>query len=142
MHHPTHPFRVIQGGALAPKAYGSPCELLKRVLKAKLTPTLTVEAASHLNIPPLAEAMPSMTDWLGDFELLRDAGLEVRIQLGDIPEGIVLTDPERFTLRFPELAMAVPVMLAHEGVQPYTEGIPRRLHPVAPSARAPLLRVV
>lgn len=142
MHQPKHPFRVIQGGAQAPKAYGSPRELLKRVLKANLTPTLTVEAACHLNGPGYEHTLPSMDEFLADFNLLRDAGLDVRIQLGDLPEGIVLADPERFTARFPELALAVPVLLAHEGVQPYTEGIPRRLHPMRPASPAPKLRVV
>lgn len=142
MHQPKHPFRVIQGGAQAPKVYGSPRELLKRVLKAQLTPTLTVEEASHLNIPDLANGLPSMEQFLDDFNMLRSAGLDIRIQLDDLPEGIVITDPDRFKEKFPELASAVPVMLAHEGVQPYTAGIPRRLHAILPAARTPTLRVV
>jgi hypothetical protein len=131
-----HPFRVIEGGAAAAQRYGSPRELLKRVLKAQLTPTLTVEQASHLNIPYLEDNLPTMDRFLADFNVLRSVGLDVRIQLGDLPEGVVLTDPELFTARFPELAVAVPVMLAHDGVQPYTEGIPRRLHAKDPAKPA------
>lgn len=138
----THRFRVIQGGAATPARYGSPRELLKLVLKAQLTPTLTVEEASHLNAPYLEDSIPTMDKFLDDFNMLRGAGLDVRIQLGDLPEGIVISDPERFKQRFPELALAVPVMLAHDGVQPYTEGIPRRLHPKAIAVRAPALTLV
>lgn len=137
-----HRFRVIQGGAATPARYGSPRELLKLVLKAQLTQTLTVEEASHLNSPYLEDSLPTMDKFLADFNMLRSAGLDVRIQLGDLPEGIVLTDPARFKQRFPELAQAVPVMLAHDGVQPYTEGIPRRLHPKPSVARAPALTLV
>lgn len=140
-----NPFRLIQGGVVAaPTApqYGSPRELLKRVLKAKLTPTLTVEEASHLNIPDLEEGLPSMEKFLADFNTLRGAGLDIRIQLDDLPEGIVITDPERFKARFPELALAVPIMMAHDGVQPYTDGIPRRLQASRCAPRAPALRVV
>ena len=125
-----NPFRLIQGGVAAVPStpqYGSPRELLRRVLKAKLTPTLTVEEASHLNIPDLEDGFPSMEQFLADFNMLRSAGLDIRIQLDDLPEGIILTDPERFKARFPELAVAVPVLMAHEVVQPYTDGIPRRL---------------
>ena len=137
-----HRFRVIQGGAGSAPRYGSPRELLKQVLKAQLTPTLTVEEASHLNSPYLADSLATMEKFLEDFNLLRDAGLDVRIQLGDLPEGVVLADPERFKERFPELAPAVAVMLAHDGVQPYTEGIPRRLHPKVVVPRAPALSLV
>jgi hypothetical protein len=142
MHEPKHPFRLIQGGKSTPKGYGSPRELLKRVLKAQLTPTLTVEEASHLNIPDLTNNLPSMEQFLADFNTLRSAGLDTRIQLDDLPEGIVITDPERFKSRFPDLAMAVPVMLAHDGVQPYTDGIPRRLHAIQSATRTATLRVV
>lgn len=137
-----HRFRVIQGGASTAPRYGSPRELLKQVLKAQLTPTLTVEEASHLNSPYLADSLPTMEKFLDDFNMLRGAGLDIRIQLGDLPEGVVLADPVRFKERFPELAPAVPVMLAYDGVQPYTDGIPRRLHPKPPARRAPALTLV
>lgn len=139
-----NPFRLIQGGAPSPAApqYGSPRELLKRVLKAKLTPTLTVEDASHLSTPDLEEGLPSMEKFLADFNMLRSAGLDIRIQLDDVPEGIVITDPERFKAKFPDLAPAVPVMMAHDGVQPYTDGIPRRLPSIQTAPRAATLRVV
>ncbi|KVP17307.1 hypothetical protein [Burkholderia ubonensis] len=121
--------RLIQGGAVdspAPGSYAAVKQLLRRVLKAKLTPDLTVEEACHLRVYEFGEHIPRMEHLLEDVKELRRAGLDARIQLGDVPEGIVLTDPKVFTARFPELAAAVPVMLAHDGVQPYTDGMPRR----------------
>lgn len=120
--------QVIQGGAgrtLSLVGNTTMRQLLMRVLKARLTPTLTVEQASHLNSPDLAGNLPSMETFLADLTLLRSAGLDAHIQFDDIPEGIVLIDPERFKARFPELALAIPAMLTHGGVQPYTEGLPR-----------------
>jgi hypothetical protein len=122
--------RLIKGGASAPANRMSGHDqvrlILRRVLKARLKPGLTVEEACHLRVFGREEPMACMEHLLEDVQELRRAGLEARIQLDDIPEGIVLTDPKAFTARFPDLAAAVPVMLAHDGVQPYTEGLPRR----------------
>jgi hypothetical protein len=127
-------FRVIQGGvhstpAASPKSansnYGSVRQLLRRVLMANLTPDLTVEDACHLHVYADDE-VPRMEQYLEDIQTLRSAGLDARVQFGDVPEGIVIADPDVFMDRFPELAAVVPVMLAHDGVQPYTDGLPRR----------------
>jgi hypothetical protein len=127
-------FRVIQGGAHAAPAaspkpahsnYGSVRRLLRRVLMANLTPELTVEDACHLQVYADDE-VPRMEQYLEDIKTLRSAGLDARVQFGDVPEGIVISDPDVFIDRFPELASVVPVMLAHDGVQPYTDGLPRR----------------
>jgi hypothetical protein len=92
---------------------------------AQLTPDLTVEEACHLQVYADDE-VPRMEQYLEDVQALRSAGLDARVQLGDVPEGIVIADPKVFMDRFPELASVVPVMLAHDGVQPYTDGLPRR----------------
>jgi hypothetical protein len=121
--------RLIQGGVQSTPAnsnnYGSVRQLLRRVLMAQLTPDLTVEDACHLQVYADDE-VPRMEQYLEDMQTLRSAGLDARIQLGDVPEGIVIADPKVFMDRFPELAAVVPVMLAHDGVQPYTDGLPRR----------------
>jgi hypothetical protein len=123
--------RLIKGGAsTAPvtsmNGYDTVRLILRRVLKARLKPGLTVEEACHLRVYSREEPIARMEHLLEDVQELRRAGLEARMQLDDIPEGIVLTDPKAFIARFPDLAATVPVMLAHDGVQPYTDGLPRR----------------
>ncbi|BCQ24733.1 hypothetical protein NK8_29090 [Caballeronia sp. NK8] len=99
--------------------------LLRTVLDAQLTPTLTVEQACHLRIYKEDEAIPRMGSLLDDVSALRKAGLNAAIALRDLPEAIILEEPALFKAKFPHLADAVPVMLAHGGVQPYTDGLPR-----------------
>lgn len=130
MQHNKPSLRLILGGvqstpATSPPTYGSVRQLLRRVLMAQLTPDLTVEEACHLQVYADDE-VPRMEQYLEDVQALRSAGLDARVQLGDVPEGIVIADPKVFMDRFPELASVVPVMLAHDGVQPYTDGLPRR----------------
>ncbi|MCG9124864.1 hypothetical protein LH460_09285 [Laribacter hongkongensis] len=103
------------------------------MLKAKLTPELTVEEACHLRVYGPDEHIPRMEHFVDDVRELRHAGLGTCGPLGEIPEGIVLIDPKTFIRRFPELADAVPVMLAHEGVQPYTDELPRVFKTGAPT---------
>ncbi|MBU9200385.1 hypothetical protein KTD31_03330 [Burkholderia multivorans] len=121
--------RLISGGKTEPATqnlYGSVRMHLRKVLRAKLTPTLTVEDACHLYVFEEGAAAPAVEKYLADNRELNAAGLEVRMGLDNLPEGIVLTNPEKFKAKFPELADAVPVMLAYEGVQPYTDGLPRK----------------
>jgi hypothetical protein len=115
----------IEAASSTPSHYGTVRQLLRRVLMANLTPDLTVEDACHLQVYADDEA-PRMEQYLEDIKTLRSAGLDARVQFGDVPEGIVIADPDVFMDRFPELASVVPVMLAHDGVQPYTDGLPRR----------------
>lgn len=137
----NYPFKLIQGSAPTLLSTG-PYAILLRVLKARLTPTMTVEDASHMNMMELTSGIPTVEQFLADFQTLRNAGLDIRGQLGDIPEGIVLTDPELFMMRFPELAYAVPVMLEYEGVQPYTAGCPRIATPSPVTPKKPKLTLV
>jgi len=128
--------QLIQGGAAPSPAvgvnsstntgYAAVRNLLRRVLKAKLTPQLTVEDACHLRPYYEDDEMPRMEQLLSDIQELRNAGLDTRRYLNDLPDCIVMADPKVFVSRFPELAAAVPVMLAHDGVQPYTDGLPCR----------------
>lgn len=101
--------------------------LLRAVLDAKLTPTVTIEEACHLRVYGADEEIPRMEFQLDDVKALRHAGLGTCIALDNLPAAIVIEDPAVFKARFPQLADAVPVMLAHGGVQPYTDGLPR--HP-------------
>jgi len=120
---------LIPGGASAGSGSGRRdpvCLVLNRVLKAKLTSTLTVEDACYLTPAYPGDSVLRVETLLAQLRMLSNAGLEARLETEDLPEGIVLADPERFTARFPELAHAVPVLLAHDGVQPYTDGLPRR----------------
>lgn len=98
---------------------------LHRVLKAHLTPVLTVEQAAHLGRVYADGEEPEMEELLSDLRILRNAGLDVLMNLEDEPDGIILMDPKKFLARFPELAEAIPVMIEHEGVMPYTDGMPR-----------------
>lgn len=101
--------------------------ILLKVLRAKLTPSLTVEQACHLDVPDLPdELVPRAETILADRKLLRAAGLDLKAANGAMPAAVVLADPSRFTARFPELSAAVPVLLACEGVAPYTQGRPRK----------------
>ncbi|HDR9103615.1 TPA: hypothetical protein QDB04_000335 [Burkholderia vietnamiensis] len=121
--------QLISGGkseTSTQNQYGSVRTHLRKVLRAKLTPTLTVEEACHLYVFEEGAVAPSVEQYLADNRELNAAGLEARLGLNDLPEGIVLTNPEKFKAKFPELADAVPVMLAYEGVQPYTDGLPRK----------------
>jgi hypothetical protein len=123
--------RLIPGGAAFDEksgvsGYSKVKQVLRRVLNAKLAPDLTVEEACHLRVDFDAEAVPRLEQFLDDVAALREAGLDTRFQLDDIPEGIVLRDTAVFVARFPELTGAVSVMLAYDGVQPYTDGLPRR----------------
>lgn len=121
--------RLVSGGAPATTGYSryDPVRrVLNRVLKAQLTPALTVEEACYLSPDWPASSTRRVETLLAQLRILSSAGLEARLACDDLPEGIALVDVARFTARFPELASAVPVMLAHEGVQTYTEGLPRR----------------
>lgn len=108
---------------------GTVREIFGRLLKAKLTPTLTVEDASHLDLPFITDEdkLPSVDDIFETIRLLERAGLGVRMWSEEIPEGIVLVDEDLFRAKFPELAAAIPLLKAYEGVQPYSGGVPRRL---------------
>jgi len=67
-----------------------------------------------------------MEKFLADLNMLRSAGLDIRVELEDEPEAIVLMEPQWFEAKFPKLVAAIPVMLASGGVQPYTNGLPRK----------------
>jgi hypothetical protein len=106
--------------------------LLRAVLDAQLTPTLTVEQACHLDVDYMEDdELPALETIFADVGALHNAGLATSRNCVDrytnqpVPDAIMLVSPKRFKKKFPELASAIPVMLAHEGVQPYTDGIPR-----------------
>lgn len=101
--------------------------MLRSVLDAKLTPTVTVEEACHLRVYGRDEEIPRMEHFHDDVRAMRRAGLGMRIALEDLPEAIVIDDAALFKATFPHLADVIPVMLVHGGVQPYTDGLPR--HP-------------
>jgi len=92
-----------------------------------------VEDASHLWVYVFDEPNPRMAYLHDDLDELRRAGLKALPRLGNKPVGIVLADAKIFVARFPELAEAVPLMLAYEGVQPYTHGLPRVFRTAAPA---------
>lgn len=123
---PSHLRLVVNRDSIPPSAHANnTTRLLRAVLDARLTPDLTVE---QLYGGELSGAdTPAVTqNFIEAFGALRAAGLDLKSETKDLPGGIVLTDPKAFKARFPELAAAVPAMLAHEGLQPFTAGLPRR----------------
>ncbi|WP_343029369.1 hypothetical protein [Janthinobacterium sp. CAN_S7] len=74
--------------------------------------------------------LPAIETFYADFGALHNAGLASSMDCvyrdtnQPVPDAVVLVSPKRFKKKFPALAAAIPAMLAHEGVQPYTDGIP------------------
>lgn len=99
--------------------------LLKAVLNAKLAPDCTIEDACHLGVVYEGDPVPRLETFLDDVKAVRNVGLDMVCELDGWPCGIVMKDPHLFRVRFPELEAAIPVMLVHGGVQPYTDGLPR-----------------
>ena len=99
--------------------------VLHAVLHAELAPGLTVEDASHARVRHLPESdRPSESKVRADRRLLAQAGLDYVCGDGT-PDAIVLKRPRLFKLAFPELTYAIPVLEASQGVQPYTDGLPK-----------------
>lgn len=106
---------------------------LLAILKAKLTPELTVEDACHLRDLDDDEEPPEEGLLFEHLRLLQLAGLDVSCELFSVdnplarplPPAIVLSDEQAFTSTFPELAHLVPRLVEARGVQPYTRGLPR-----------------
>jgi hypothetical protein len=116
---------------------------LKAVLDAKLAPDCTIEDACHLYVPHEGDPVPRLETFLDDVQAVRNVGLDMVCELGGRPCGIVMEDPQLFRARFPELAAAIPVMLVHGGVQPYTDGLPRiPAPPAAPESVRRQLKAV
>lgn len=120
---------AAQPAAPAPAATTYVQKLLFDVLKAKLTPTLTVEDACHHDMT-YTDDVPPVEAFLAHFQLLRAAGLDIQGPPYDAPSGIVLYDAYLFKLKFPHLEASIAPMLAHCGVIPYTFGMPRVAVPV------------
>lgn len=98
---------------------------LHAVLHAELAPGLTVEDASHARVRHLPEPeRPPESKISADRLLLARAGLDFVRGYG-VPDVIALKSARLFRLRFPDLAHAIPVLIASQGVQPYTDGLPR-----------------
>lgn len=134
---PSHLRLVVNRDSTPPHApVNSTNRLLRAVLDARLSPDVTVEQFYGGELPG-ADPTAIGETFVRAFSQLRAAGLDLKPDSDDLPGGIVLTDPEAFKARFPELAAAVPVMLAHEGVQPLTAGLPRRRVAVTTLAEVP-----
>jgi hypothetical protein len=99
--------------------------LLKAVLKAELAPGLTVEDACHTEMHYSPEIAPEVEVMMAHRRLLRHAGLNFAMGDETLPDAIVLEKPKLFKQKFPQLEAAIPLLLAGEGVQPYTNGMPR-----------------
>jgi hypothetical protein len=105
-------------------------QALRAVLEARISPTKSVEAACHLNLQMLEEhEYPSPTEFLADTRDMLNAGLQKCGEF-ELPARIKISDVNLFLATFPHLANAVPVMLAHQGVQPYTRGEPASATPM------------
>lgn len=108
---------------------------LLAVLRAKLTPELTVEDACHLRGLGEDDDIPTFEQFREDTRLLRESGLDGSPVLIDmstgttIPEAIVLQDEKVFAATFPELAHLIPLMNEVGGVVPHTRGLPRIMKP-------------
>ena len=98
---------------------------LHAVLHAVLAPGLTVEDASHARVRHLPESdRPPAAQISADRLLLARAGLDY-VRGYDVPDAIVLKSARLFKQAFPDLAYAVPILVASQGVQPYTDGLPK-----------------
>ncbi|MDR6739119.1 hypothetical protein J2X56_001105 [Herbaspirillum sp. 1173] len=103
---------------------------LRAVLEARITPTKSVEAACHMNLDMLDEhESPSPSEYLADTRLMLSAGLQKCGEF-ELPAHIKICDVNLFLATFPHLANVVPIMLAHQGVQPYTNGEPASADPI------------
>lgn len=135
-------FQLIQGGLVAEsvpacisprpawyiRRFNTVQDALRAVLKARLTPTKTVEDACHLDFQELeAHELTQGDEAIADFRMLRKVGLQPILSE---PSRIVLRNADRFAAAFPDLVNAIPVLLAHDGVQPYTEGLPASFTPI------------
>jgi hypothetical protein len=105
-------------------------QALRAVLDARVSPTKSVEAACHLDLEILEEhEFPSPTEFQEDSHDMLQAGLQKCPEFV-LPACIKINDVNLFLATFPHLANAVPVMLAHQGVQPYTHGEPASATPI------------
>ncbi len=100
-------------------------ELLHAVLHAELAPGLTVEDACHARVRHVPEPdRPPESKISADRLLLARAGLDFVRGYG-VPDAIALKSARLFRLAFPDLAHAIPVLIASQGIQPYTDGLPK-----------------
>lgn len=134
--------RVISGGVereVVPLAYVM--KQLKRVLDAELEPGLTVEEACHIEVRyyETESDLRGLTAEVVSKHLLmlHYAGLACSTNWDDWPDAIVLEDAKNFKKKFPELAHVIPLLQAHCGVLPYTNGRPRSLRPLSKEEQPP-----
>ena len=109
----------------AQKGHSPETAALHAVLHAVLAPGLTVEDASHARVRHLPESeRPPAAQISADRLLLARAGLDY-VRGYDVPDAIVLKSARLFKQAFPDLSYAVPILQASQGVQPYTDGVPK-----------------